>query len=499
MAQRLSGDTPNKNVATKWNMLAQLMHKIVSPLTNIILAHILAPEIFGIVASITLVTSFLDIFTEAGFQKYLVYYDAKDEKDFSQTVSVAFWTNFALSVFLFLGLILLQNPVANLVGVSGKGTAVAVAGIVLPLTSFSSIQAALFQRDLQYKKLFIIRFVGALVPLMITVPLALLGWGYWSLLVGKIIGTAYSAVATTLVSKWKPKLFYSFKKLKQMLGFCSWSLAESVTTWLTSNLDVLIVGSILSSYYLGLYKTSISTVNDLLRIVSSSILPVTYAVISRLKDNRSQFDEEVYKSQQTLAAIALPMGVGVFLFRDLATTLVLGSQWAEASTLLGYWSLSSCISVAFIYICDDVYRAVGKPKLSFYVHIATIVALVPAVRFSAKMGYEVLIVVRPLMVIVGLIAREIALRRCTDISILRFVKNTLSPIIATVLMTVVGGLLQLVSNRILWQFICIGICIVVYFGVLYVLPGGKGIIAALLDIVMPNRKKRKNRQKAIDK
>ena len=214
MTQRLSGDAPNKNVATKWNMLVQLMQKIVSPLTNIILAHILAPEIFGIVASITLVTSFLDIFTEAGFQKYLVYYDEKDEKDFSQTVSVAFWTNFALSVFLFLGLILLRNPVANLVGVSGKGTAVAVAGILLPLTSFSSIQAAMFQRELQYKKLFGIRLVGALIPLTITVPLALLGLGYWALLIGKITGTAYNAVATTLVSKWKPKLFYSFKKLK---------------------------------------------------------------------------------------------------------------------------------------------------------------------------------------------------------------------------------------------------------------------------------------------
>lgn len=489
MAQRLSGNTPNKNVATKWNMLAQLMQKIVSPLTNIILAHILAPEIFGIVASITLVTSFLDIFTEAGFQKYLVYYDAKDEKDFSQTVSVAFWTNFALSVFLFLGLILLQNPVAKLVGVPGKGSAVAVAGIVLPLTSFSSIQAALFQRELQYKKLFGIRFIGALIPIAITIPLALLGLEYWALLIGKIVGTAYTAVATTLVSKWKPQFFYSFQQLKKMFGYCSWTLAESVTTWLTSNLDVLLVGSILSSYYLGLYKTSISTVNDLLRIVSSSILPVTYAVIARLKDDRPQFDREVYRSQQIMAAVVLPMGVGVFLFRELATTIVLGSQWAEAATLLGYWSLSSCISVAFIYICDDVYRAVGKPKLSFYVHIATIVALVPAVLISAKLGYEVLIIVRPLLVIAGLIAREIALRKCTDISILHFVKNCLAPLLATGCMVLVGSLLKLVSTNMIWQFAVIALCVVVYFVVLYVLPGGKAVIRSLLDIVVTRKKK----------
>ena len=479
-----------KNIATKWNMLAQLMQKIVSPITNIILAHLLAPEIFGVVASITLVTSFLDVFTEAGFQKYLVYCDAKDDEEFGHTVSVAFWTNFALSMFLFVGLILLRNPVANLVGVSGKGMAVAVAGVVLPLTSFSSIQAALFQRELQYKKLFGIRFLGSLIPVVVTIPLALTGVGYWALLIGKIAGTAYSAVVTTLASKWKPKFFFSFKVFKKMFGFCSWSLGESVTTWLATNLDVLIVGSILSSYYLGLYKTSISMVNDLLRIVSSSILPVTYAVLSRLKDDTKQFNKEVYKSQQTLASIVLPMGVGVFLFRDLATTIALGSQWSEAATLLGYWGLASCVNIAFVYICDDVYRAVGKPKVSFYVHVAAVAVLIPAVLYSAKLGYEVLIVVRPLTILFEIIAREIALRKCSGVTILQFFKNSLPPIIATACMAAVGVLLQLISSNMLWHIVSIGICAIMYFVVLYVLPGGKGIIAALLDIVWTNRKKK---------
>ena len=256
---------------------------------------------------------------------------------------------------------------------------------------------------------------------------------------------------------------------------------------------MLIVGSILSSYYLGLYKTSISTVNDLLRIVSSSILPVTYAVIARLKNDRPQFNREVYKSQKTLASVVLPMGVGVFLFRELATTLVLGSQWAEASTLLGYWSLSSCVSVAFVYICDDVYRAVGKPKYSFYTHLAVILVLIPSVLVSAHIGYEVLIIVRPLIIIFELVARELALRKCSDVTALRFFKNSLPIIAATGFMTVVGVLLKAVSNRMLWQFAAIGICVVVYFGTLYVIPGGKIIIKGLLDIVLSGRKRTEKR------
>ncbi len=480
----------DKNTATKWNMLAQLIQKIVSPLTNIVLAHILAPEIFGIIASITLVISFLDVFTEAGFQKYLVYCEAENEEDLHKTVSVAFLINLGLSLFLFALLAIFRNPVAALVGVPGKGTAVVVAALALPLTSFSSIQQALFQRQLRYRQLFRIQLVGSVIPLVITIPLALMGIGYWALLIGKVCGNIYYAVAMTVSSKWKPTLYFSTKRLKKMLGFCSWSLGESVTTWLASNLDVLIVGSILSSYYLGLYKTSISMVNDLLRIVSSSILPVTYAVISRLKDDRKAFNQEVYISQQTLAGIVLPMGVGVFLFKELATTVALGSQWSEAATLLGYWSLASCSNISFVYICDDVFRAVGKPKYSFYTHLASIAALIPTVLISAKFGYAVLIIARPMLAVVNLFTREIALRRCSDLSILKFMKNSLTPMIAVGCMVIAGIFLKMVSDTMLWQFAAIGICAIVYFAVLFVLPGGKDIITALLSIVLPARKHR---------
>lgn len=490
MKDNLNFQESEKNTATRWNTLIQVARRAITPLTNIILAHILAPEIFGIIASITLVISFLDVFTEAGFQKYLVYCEAEDEADLHKTVSLAFLVNLGLSLFLFALLVVFRDPVAALVGVPGKGAAVVVAALALPLTSFSSIQQALFQRQLRYQQLFRIQLIGSAIPLVITIPLALLGVGYWALLIGKVCGNIYNAIAMTIASKWKPTLYFSTKRLKKMLGFCSWSLGESVTTWLATNLDILIVGSILSSYYLGLYKTSISIVNELLRIVSSSILPVTYAVISRLKDDRKTFNQEVYKSQQTLASIVLPMGVGVFLFKELATTIALGSQWVEAANLLGYWSLSSCVSIAFVYICDDVYRAIGKPRLSFYVHIATTVALIPAVLISAKIGYDMLIIVRPLLVIVGLIAREVALRKCTDISLLHFAKNSFSPMIATGIMAVAGMLLRQVSDSVLWQFASIGICVVVYFVSMYILPGGKSILSSLLDIVGINKKKK---------
>ena len=480
--------TQTKNAATRWNALIQIVQKAVSPLTNILLAHILAPEVFGIVASITLVISFLDVFTEAGFQKYLVFCEAKDDADLGKIASVAFSVNFAFSLFLFTLLVIFREQVANLVGVPGKGTAVMVAALALPLTSFSSIQGALIQRQLQYKKLFAIQLIGSAIPIVITVPLALSGIGYWALLIGKVASNLYTAIALTVSSKWKPRFTVDFPRLKKMLGFCGWSMGESVTTWLATNLDILIVSSLLSSYYLGLYKTSISLVNEGLRIVSSAILPVTYSVISRLKNDEKRFNQEVYRSQQMLASIVLPMGAGLFLFRDLATNLALGSQWLEAADLLGFWSLATCIDIAFAYICDDVYRAIGKPRWSFVTHMAIIIVLIPAVYFSANIGYAVLVIVRPLTKIVGLVVREIALRKCSNISVFRFVKNSLPPILGVAVMWIAALVLQSLSKNVIWQFVSIGICAGVYFTVLYLQPSGRKILGDLIGIIRPQRK-----------
>ena len=70
--------------ATKWSAITEILSKIVTPISNMLLARILAPEAFGIVATITMITSFADVFTDAGFQKYIIQHQFKDEKEKEQ-------------------------------------------------------------------------------------------------------------------------------------------------------------------------------------------------------------------------------------------------------------------------------------------------------------------------------------------------------------------------------------------------------------------------------
>ena len=143
-------------VATKWAAFTEIIAKLISPITNMVLARILTPDIFGVVATITMIISFADMFTDAGFQKYLIQHDFKNKEEFDKSACVAFWTNFAFSVLFWIIIFIFSDRIAFLVGNPGLGHVIMIAAFSLPLTSFSSIQMAYYKKNLNLKFYFLL-------------------------------------------------------------------------------------------------------------------------------------------------------------------------------------------------------------------------------------------------------------------------------------------------------------------------------------------------------
>ena len=149
-------DNLNKKIvnATKWSTITEVMGKLVAPISNMVLARLLTPGAFGVVATLNMVIAFAEIFTDAGFQRYIIQHEFKDDEDREQSTTVAFWSNLVMSLF-FWGIISIFNtPLAALVGNPGLGHVLIVACASIPLAAFSSIQMALFKRDFDFKTLF---------------------------------------------------------------------------------------------------------------------------------------------------------------------------------------------------------------------------------------------------------------------------------------------------------------------------------------------------------
>lgn len=395
--------------ATKWSFLTQVISKLISPVTTLVLAHILAPEVFGIIALVTMVTSFADMFSDAGFQKYLIQHEYDSERHYHLSCDVAFWTNMAVSFILWGAIILVRNPLASMLGDPTIGLAIVVACASLPLTSATSVQTAVYQRRFDFKTLFYSRVGSSLLILVVSVPLAIAGIGYWSMIIGTISSNLLLAVWLTICSTWKPSFRYSFSELKAMLSFSVWTLVEQFSIWITNWIGAFILGSMMSTYYLGLYNTSVSLVNAIVAIITGAVNPIIFATLSRFQNDLPKFKKSFFYVQKCLAITVVPVAVAIFLFSDMLVDLYLGSQWLEAATFLGLYALASSLVVVFGHVCSNAYRSAGKPAYSLISQIIFLAFLVPSYIIGAKEGFTVFSLIVPAARLLGCLTSHLVI------------------------------------------------------------------------------------------
>lgn len=448
--------------ATKWSTITELIAKFIVPITNMILARVLVPEAFGVVATVTMIISFVDMFTDAGFQKYIIQHNFKDDIEKNNFTNVAFWSNLIISIILWFIIIIFSKNIAIMVGNSGLENVISIACIQLPLTSFSSLQIAIYRRSFDFKTLFLVRLIGIIIPFFVTIPLALLGFEYWALIFGSIIGTLINAIVLTVKSKWRPQLFYSFNILKEMISFSFWSLIESISIWLTIWIDNFIIGSTLSSYYLGIYKTSSTTVNTIFALVTATTTPILFSALSRVQNDKYKFNHLFFSMQKVVAYLVLPMSVGIFLYSDLIVKILLGSKWGEASYVMGVWALTSGIVIVLGHYSSEVYRAKGKPKLSFIAQLLHLVVLVPVCIIASKYSFDVFVTARALIRLQLVIIHILIMQFIIKIPIKDIFKNILIPTICTIFMMIIGIFIKNQFDGVIWGFIGILICILSY-------------------------------------
>lgn len=373
--------------ATKWSLVTQIVSKLISPVTTLVLAHLLAPEAFGVIALVTMVTSFAEMFSDAGFQKYLIQHEYESDEGFSLSANVAFWTNGCIAVCLWVLVVIFRDQLATLVGNPDLGFTLACACISLPLVAASSVQIAIYQRSFDFKTLFSSRMGSALLVLVVSVGCALGGFGYWSMVFGTIASNLFLAGWLTAKSAWKPRFVYSFVMLQQMFAFSSWTLLEAISIWLTTWMGTFVLSTLMGDYYLGLYNTSISLANAVTGIATSAVNPIIFASLSRFQDDRAKFDSVFYLMQRYLAFVCVPLAVCMFAYRDAIVALYLGENWLETADFFGLYAAANAFVIVFGHIASESYRSLGKPRISIVVQLIAILFILPSQIYGAMNSF----------------------------------------------------------------------------------------------------------------
>ena len=453
--------------ATIWSTISEFAAKLISPITSTILARLLTPEDFGVVAAINIIISFADMFTDAGFQKYIVQHEFKDDEEYIQSTNVAFCVNIVISMLLWIILIIFRYPFSRLVRCEDYANVLIIAGISLILTSFSSIQMATLRRCLDFKSLFFARVISAIIHLLVAVPTAFITHSFWALILGSISVNLANAIILTLRSSWKPKLFFDYDIFKKMFSFSIWTLCEQITIWLSTYICTFIVGRYLSNYYLGLFNNSMTTVNQFTTLLTSAFSPVLFSALSRLQYNRPEYLRMYMKYKRVIACFTVPLCVGIYAYKELIVKILLGQQWKEAIPFIGYWAISGAIVLVSQYT-SEIYRSLGKPRLSTIVQIVFIIISVPVLLNSAKAGFEEVCTAQALLRFVLVAIHCVVVVFVLKMPLFSFVINVLPCYISAGMMLLISRILEMFSTEIVWQIISIGISGLLYIAVLWI-------------------------------
>jgi O-antigen/teichoic acid export membrane protein len=368
--------------ALKWSFLSELAAKIVQPVVFVVLARLLTPEDFGVVAAAMMVISFSQIFWEAGMGKAVI----QSQEDRNAVANTAFWINNFLGLFVAGVLISVSNPIAEHIFHDQRvGLVLQVMSIQVFLAALSAVHTALLQKDMHFKRLFWVRFATVSLPGLVSIPLALKGMGYWAIVFGTLAGQAIQVIVLWNMSTWRPSTRIDRDVGEKLVRFGSWVAFSGLLAWFYGWADSLIVGMYLGAKELGLYRTGSQLVVMIYAIIFSPVLPVLYSHLSKIQSNQQRANQGLVKVISIITFISIPLAFILYLSGGDISIFVLGSKWDGVGEIVSILALS----VGFSWITYpnvEYYRGQGRPDLETKTMLYTITFYLPAYIYSSSLG-----------------------------------------------------------------------------------------------------------------
>lgn len=386
------------HTALKWSFLGELASKAVTPVVFVVLARLLTPEDYGVVAAATMVISFSQIFWEAGMGKSIIQYQG----DRTVAANAAFWINNALGLIVAGALVASSGLIADRIFHDPRVAPVLqVMALQVLLSASVSIHIALLQKDLNFKHLFWVRLATVAIPGLASIPLALYGMGYWALVVGTLTGQVFQVALLWKTSTWRPRFEFDRRVAVELVRFGGWVAATALLAWFYLWADSLIVGIYLGSHELGLYRTGNAFVLMIFGILFSPLMPVFYSYLSQVSSTPLRAENIFKNIMRMMAFISVPLGCVLCILSQQIGARVFGSNWEGIWLVLAIMSIAQSLAWC-VYPFVEYYRGMGRPDLETKIMVYTLPIYLAAYLISAPFGLEVFLWVRLAVVVIAM-------------------------------------------------------------------------------------------------
>jgi polysaccharide transporter, PST family len=344
--------------AVKWAYLSNWGQRGIGAITTVVLAAILGPKLFGIVAIAMIYILFIQMLLDQGFTAALI----QRKNLLPEHLDSIFWLVLSFSCALGLASLGLSRwwAIANHTPI--LVSVISALSICILLEGLTIVQRALLQRDMDFRSLAIQTNVSASIGGVIGVGMAFAGFGIWALVGQQVIRDFVSVILLWRLSDWRPRLRFSVTAVKQLFGFSASNFLANLSIFANRQADSLLLGLFFGPIAVGLYRFAERVMNTIMNMASSSLLPVSFAEFSRLQDQPEELRRAILKSVRLSAIIAFPALAGLGAASNLIMG-VLGPRWSDAGAVLKVFCLAGIVGAAR-QLFGPVLQALGKPLLN---------------------------------------------------------------------------------------------------------------------------------------
>jgi lipopolysaccharide exporter len=347
----------------------KMSEKLLGLVSTLVLARILLPEDFGIIAISLLVISFMNTIANSGGREYIIRKDTVNDEDIN-----TFWTlNLCLKVGI-VALVMLGTPfIAGYYEDERLLPLIPILSLMMLISALTNPALVICQRNQDYIPLLKIDITKKVFAISLSISAALYFQNYWALIIGHLASATTTFIYSYIMFSYRPKL--TLTKLREQWAFSQWMLARSVLGFSRSQLDTFFVSTFFSASALGGFHISKYISNMPASEVLGPALEPLLASYSKNKHVVEDFKHQITLTIMVVAATAFPMTAFIFYNSFDIVSFILGESWLKYSSLFAFLSLL-VIPQTIGKVAGCIITSTGKINLLFFYDLLSLITMI---------------------------------------------------------------------------------------------------------------------------
>ena len=337
------GDIRNQTIyGLKWSALERISVQGIQFLIGVILARLLPPSDFGIIAMLTIFLAISQTIIDGGFSNALIRKVDRSEADYS----TVFIFNIIIGVLLCLIVVWAAPYIAAFYEMPQLSSVMKVLALTLLFNSFSVVFYAILTINIDFRSIAIANFVSAIISGVIGIVMAYQGWGVWSLVFQSVSRSVINALLVAVLAKWRPKFFFSRVSFVEMFSYGSKILISSLINTVYANLTPMIIGKFYTSKDLGYYDRGRQFGVLPINYIVQTYERVTFPIMSQLQNDDTRLIDAYRKYIKSASLIMFIVVMLIIALAKPIILLILSAKWVEAIIYLQLF----CVAEMFNHV-----------------------------------------------------------------------------------------------------------------------------------------------------